>query len=139
MVQHHLTDKVRTLIINGLKTTGSFDGCLSYIEESLTIQEAQDVERFFAWLQKRKFAIGHGTIRSRWKEWMTDEMKKGKQSANAAYQIEVSKFSLLSTQLEAKAQKHGGQQQKDKNNWGYVGDLAAINERLQEAVEALEV
>lgn len=64
-----LSDKLKTLIIQGLKVTGSYDGAILYIEEELTPAELSTVEGFFEYLKKKKLTIGHGNIIQRFKAW----------------------------------------------------------------------
>ena len=64
-----LTDKLKTLIIMGLKTTGNYDDALLYIEEELTLEEYDLVERFFRHLKNNNLTIGHGNIDERFKKW----------------------------------------------------------------------
>jgi hypothetical protein len=65
---------LKMLVFNGLKMRGNFDECLLFIEESLTTQEAEDLEEFFDYLKANKYTIGHGNIDKRWKAWKTERL-----------------------------------------------------------------
>ena len=59
----------KPLIFQGLKATGSYQGCLSYIEEQLTLEEQHQLEAFFKWLEDNKKTIGPANFDDQWNEW----------------------------------------------------------------------
>lgn len=60
---------LKVLILNGLAATGSYDGCLVYIEEQLTGQEVVFTKDFFEYLKANNLEIGRGNIDDRWNAW----------------------------------------------------------------------
>lgn len=137
-----MNQNLKTLIISGLKTVGNYNDCLSYIEEELTEDEFQAVESFFKWLTKKNLTIGHANFDDRARQWEVEVLQaqhgKHNGTANTAYKTEQSRFIALMDELQTKVEKHGAEQQKDKKNWGFVGDLATINETLSEALQGFD-
>ena len=68
--------RLKALVIMGLKTAGSFDGCLNYIEEDLTETEFDQLQKFFQWLTSKNLTIGYGNIDKRWAAWTKTQTPK---------------------------------------------------------------
>ena len=55
-------------------------------------------------------------------------------AANDVYQEKQTAVARLLVELGQLAQAHGAQQAQRPSDWGYVGDLAHVEERLKEVV-----
>jgi hypothetical protein len=68
----HLSGKLKALLIMAVKQSGSYDPdeCLVYIEESLTIEEVDVVEKFLTWMHKMGLAFGTANIDHRYQEFL---------------------------------------------------------------------
>ena len=66
---NELSDKLRTMIINGVKVCGLNNDAYLYIEESLTMEEAEDVSNFIGWCEANGKVFGNANIGSVWAEW----------------------------------------------------------------------
>lgn len=63
------SEKVKFLMMDGLKTTGSFHEALQYHEEDMTSKEYTAVEEFFQYCIDHEVTFGHGNIDTRIAEW----------------------------------------------------------------------
>lgn len=66
---YELSDKLRTLIIQGVKTCGLNNDAYLYIEEQLTFEEAEDVFNFIGWCEATNKVFGNANIGSVWAKW----------------------------------------------------------------------
>ena len=66
---NELSEKVSTMIIQGVKMCGITNDAYLYIEEHLTMTEAEDVSNFLGWCEANGKVFGSGNIQSVWSEW----------------------------------------------------------------------
>ena len=66
---NEISNKVSTLIIQGVKTCGLNNDAYCYIEEQLTMEEAEDVSNFIGWCEANDKSFGHDNIDQVWSEW----------------------------------------------------------------------
>ena len=64
-----LSEKLQTLIIQGVRQSGINNDAYLYIEEQLTMEEAEDVSNFIGWCEANGKSFGSGNIQSVWSEW----------------------------------------------------------------------
>ena len=58
---------------------------------------------------------------------------KTKPSADAAYRDRIAKTRTMISALTVLLDHHEADQTRDSTNWGFVGDLGALNKKLGEA------
>lgn len=61
-----MNDTLANIIVEGMKQTGNFRDCKTYIEEGLSEDDFNDVEQFFFWLDANGLTIGPGNIHDRY-------------------------------------------------------------------------
>lgn len=70
------SDKVKFLMMDGLKTTGNFAEALQYVQEELTHTEYEDMEEFFQYCIDNDLTFGHGNIDTRIEEWQAYKIQQ---------------------------------------------------------------
>jgi len=75
-----LSEKIKVLILDGVKTTGSFDPkeTMVMFEEHLTVSEAEVIEGFMDWVNedRENRAFGHGNIDARYMQYKNEMSSK---------------------------------------------------------------
>lgn len=75
-----LSANLRTLLIMGVKRTGSYEVAevFAAVEEAMTGAEAEASKAFLEWVVKTGNKFGHGNIDQRWAEWRASLGAPGK-------------------------------------------------------------
>jgi len=115
----NISDATFSIWLNGIKTTGDPEEAVWYVEEQLTFDEAEELEKFAKWLVSKGKTVGWRNYREVYNEFKNDR-SASKKTAQEDLESEITRI--------CKSEKISREDFPEKVDWFYISKYQKLSE-----------